>query len=562
MKAIKILLLILIIVTSVFASANAKRETRAVWLSTNYRLDWPPHTYDQNEQKEALERIFDNIKRKNLNTVYFQVRSNGMVMFDSEFEPFCNYFTGRMDDKPFYDPLKLAINLAKERGLELHAWVNVMRVFSTEDEVVKRHPKHVLSRHPEWAKQWREGNREQYWLDPGLPEVREYLIKVFTDLVTKYDIDGLQLDFARYPGKEFNDGNTYRLYGKGKPRDQWRRDNITALVTELYDTVKNIKPYVKLGATPIGIYEDLPDAQGWDAYTNVFQDSREWLRLGKLDYLAPQVYWPFKDNPNFGSLAKDWQKSANGRSVVIGLAAYKPEVLSEIERQIEFTRSIGADGVAFFRYGNIEHKRFASFEEKAFPAAMPWIDDVRPQAPLALHSEVADTNMSLIRLSWEGKRQKNLDYYSIYLLNDDGSETLFETVRADKTSVLLNISNPARVNYTFMLKSVDKLWNESEDASNKITIAIPQLRKLARSSEPFGNPILFRDDENGYRILVTSSKEDILEIQAGRNGGFYLIETNDILKGKNVIVVDRDLSGYEKLKLVYKSDKKEVVLNL
>ena len=131
------LFLFIFLVFNLLLHAQAPRETRAVWVSTNFKLDWPPPTYNQAAQKKELKKIFDDIERKNLNTIYFQVRSNGTVLFRSTMELFSPYITGNIGDYGNYDPLEFAIKEAHKRGLEIHAWVNTNRVFSGNNIAIK-----------------------------------------------------------------------------------------------------------------------------------------------------------------------------------------------------------------------------------------------------------------------------------------------------------------------------------------------------------------------------------------------------------------------------------------
>ena len=366
----------LILVSSIYP--QAKRETRAVWVSTNFRLDWPPHNYNPQVQKSKLEEILDSIKVKNFNTVYFQVRSNGTVLFKSSFETFSPYFTGVVGVMPDYDPLKFAVEQAHKRGLELHAWVNVIRCFSGPESYILKNPEHLFVKHPDWIVKYIKNGEVSYWLDPGLPAVRKYLTNLLVELAEKYNLDGIQLDYFRYPGKSFNDNSSYNKYGNGLSLDKWRRKNLTDLLTEIYKKIKKVKPYLKIGVTPLGIYKNYNNLNGLEGFSDVFQDTRTWLRKKITDYLTPQIYWALNGNPDFKVLAKEWIKNSFGRNIVLGIAAYKPEVRSQIDSIIIFSRDIGASGIAFFRYSNIKNIRFRLFNEKVLPSPMNWLSQALP----------------------------------------------------------------------------------------------------------------------------------------------------------------------------------------
>jgi len=349
-------LTILFFFINVLSAYSQINEIRAVWVATNHRLDWPPQTFNINVQKKSLQEIFDSIKSKNLNTIYFQVRSNGTVMFKSSFEPFSFYIDGK-GGMP-YDPLQFAIEEAHKRGLAIHAWINVVQVFAGSELNVMTNPEHIIQKKPQWII---EDNSKSYWLNPGLPEVREYISNLIQELVKNYDVDGVQLDYIRYPGKNFNDDSTYQVYGNKLSKDEWRRKNITDLISLINKKIKAVKPHIQLGATPIGIYKNHKGMNGWEGFYEVYQDTKEWLRTGIIDYIAPQVYWSFGDKYQFDIIAKDWTENSYGKKVIIGIGAFKDEIKKEIEKMIEYSRKFGASGVAFFRYSNIKDYKFLSF---------------------------------------------------------------------------------------------------------------------------------------------------------------------------------------------------------
>jgi len=378
-----------------------ERETRAVWVATNHRLDWPPQTNDAEKQKKALEDILSNIKSKNLNTVFFQVRSNGTVLFKSSFEPFTHYITGQLNDSIPYDPLEFAVEQSHKRGLEIHAWINCVNVFSGSEIGLQGNPNHIVNRKPEWIIEDERDGVKSFWLDPGLPEVREYLADLISEMVENYKIDGVQLDYIRYPGKNFDDDFSYGIYNNGFSHDDWRRNNITSLIELINKKIKTVKPYVKLGAAPIGVYKNQNGMYAWEGFTEVYQDSREWLKKGVLDYVAPQIYWGLNENPRFDIIAKDWVENSYGRNVILGIGAYKENIRNDIDNMIQFARTTNASGVAFFRYSNIKDYDFKNFSYKTYPARIAWLDGIYPEPPHHLNYERESTNRNLINLTWD-----------------------------------------------------------------------------------------------------------------------------------------------------------------
>jgi uncharacterized lipoprotein YddW (UPF0748 family) len=569
--------LILVILCLLFGSllhAQFERETRAVWVATNYRLDWPPQTFDPEKQKLALKKIFEDVKSHNLNTVYFQVESNGTALFKSSYEPFSPYITGEVNGEASYDPLQFAIEQAHKRGLEIHAWINVFKCFNGAETSILNNPNHITKKKPEWIIEDMRDGQKSFWLDPGLPETREYISDVIAEMVVNYNLDGVQLDYIRYPGKYFEDDFSYNVHGKEMNRDDWRRKNITDAVDLIYKKIKSIKKFVKVGVAPIGIYKNMKDANGLEGYTEVYQDSREWLNRGIIDYVVPQIYWGINEKPRFDVLVKDWVQNSFGRNVVIGIGAYKENVKNDLDRMIQFTRAINASGVAFFRYMNIRDYDFQSFQYRTFPAAMDWLSDLAtnnyPEPPNNLVYKRDDSRKNVITLSWDSvvskKESDTSRYIALYNLPNSKlelrSDHLFDLFPADQNSITLAIEKPRRVNYYFALKSVDKLWNESVESSNTVEIKFPELDQLVNPKDQLDKPVLVKDSDGATRILLYSKIAEQIEVTGFKGIIGEKILTETLSPGKNILSINGTLSKYQSLLISYKSSKKEAKLKL
>jgi uncharacterized lipoprotein YddW (UPF0748 family) len=565
-------MLILIMFVFMFMIANGikaqiVRETRAVWVSTNFRLDWPPHTFNQEKQKQELIRIFDNIKAKNLNTVYFQVRSNGTVMFKSSFEALSPYITGKVGGEASYDPLKFAIEEAHKHGLEIHAWVNTVRCFAGSELSTFNDSNHIAQRKPEWVIEDINDRAKSYWLDPGLPEVREYISDLIEEMVENYDIDGVHLDFIRYPGKNFDDDFSYNVYSNGAPIDDWRRNNITSLVESISKKVKSKKPFVRVGAAPIGVFRNQKGMYGWEGFSEIYQDSREWLKRGLLDYVAPQIYWSLSDNTRFDLLAKDWVENSFGKHIVLGIGAYKENVKPEIEQMINFSRSINADGVAFFRYSNISDYNFENFSHKTLPALMSWVGGIYPEAPSKLTAELTGIERNEINFNWEANRKKSKDstsYFALYNLPHKEAELqpdyLIDVIPADETSFILKLEKPDRVNYYFTLNSISKLWNESIESSNIVNIKFDDLNYFLENRTAHPQPVLVKEDNHKMKILFYADAVENIELIAKAGERLEKLFDKTLTPGKNIISFESDISKYNSLKIRFVQKNREVEL--
>lgn len=392
---------------------SPKREARAVWLTTLSGLDWPKAkatTLEGRErQKEELCDILDRLQAIHVNTVLLQTRVRASTIYPSQIEPWDVALTGQYGGDPGYDPLQFAIEEAHRRGMELHAWVVTVPAYKTA--VAKAMGKTALHlKKPQLVKV----HNDQYYLDPGQPGSAAYLADICEEIVSRYDVDGIHFDYIRYPegAKGFADNDSYKKYGGGKNKAQWRRDNITHIVRTIHTRVKSLKPWVRISCSPVGKFRDLKrfSARGWNCYDAVYQDAQGWLREGIHDALYPMMY--FKGN-NFYPFAADWKEQDGGRFVAPGLGIYfmdpaeKNWPLSDITNELHYTRALGLGGQCYFRvkflldnvkglYDYLD----ASFY--AFPALTPaatWIDHEAPTQPTEM---VCDTLADgRVRLSWK-----------------------------------------------------------------------------------------------------------------------------------------------------------------
>ncbi|MBA3960967.1 MAG: family 10 glycosylhydrolase [Chthoniobacterales bacterium] len=326
----------------------AEREFRGVWVASVYNLDWPSRPgLSAAAQKAELIAILDRAAELKLNAILLQVRPASDALYASNKEPWSEFLTGRIGAFPGYDPLAFAITEAHARGLELHAWVNPFRAAISASSALPEN--HVVKEHPEWIRRF----GRQLWVDPGDPAARNYVIGVITDIVQRYNVDGIHIDdyFYPYPLKPgaatFPDDSTWQRFGAGKgpSRADWRRENINDFVRSMYHAVKATKPNVRVGISPFGIWKPgIPATTkaGLDAYGELFADSRKWLAQGWCDYLAPQLYWGIHPaDQSFPVLLDWWRAQSHGTPVWPGIATERigtKRPAREIIDQIALTR--------------------------------------------------------------------------------------------------------------------------------------------------------------------------------------------------------------------------------
>ena len=404
MKNLTILLITILISSTIFSqSIPPKRELRAAWVATVTNLDWPSSNgLSTAQQKQELINLFDEMILDGVNTIIFQIRTECDAFYNSSFDPWSYWLTGAQGTppSPYYDPLEFAIEEAHKRGMELHAWFNPYRadrqVTGTGSYV--KAPNHVTNLHPDWVIQISNFK----FLDPGLPMVRDYVTSVIYDIVSRYDVDGIHADdyFYPYPPNQITnqDAATFAAYPRGFTNlGDWRRDNVNVLIAQVNDTIQSIKPWVKFGMSPFGIWKNgvPPGITGLDAFSTIYCDAIAWLHNRSIDYLTPQLYWPFGGGQDYAKLQPWWADSvsANGRHFYPGHALYRVDpsngnwAANEIPRQIRFDRANPkVQGGVFFRAksfvsnfkGVTDSLRNDLYRYKALHPIMPWKDIIAP----------------------------------------------------------------------------------------------------------------------------------------------------------------------------------------
>lgn len=467
---------------------SPKREFRAAWIATVANIDWPSRQGLPAEQQQAeFIRRLDQLQDMGCNAVIVQIRPSSDALYDSPYEPWSHYLTGHQGKPPvpYYDPLSFMIQEVHKRNMEFHAWFNPFRAL-VDSKHNPNPPDHITRSHPEWIIAY--GGKS--YLNPGQPEVRDYVTKVICDVVKRYDIDAVHLDDYFYPyrvaGKEFGDNVCYLRYGRGKDKDDWRRQNVNIFIEGLNEDIKAIKPYVKLGISPFGVWRNAskdPEGSathgGQTCYDDLYADVILWMRNGWIDYLLPQLYWEHGHRAAaFDVLLPWWQQHSYGRHVYAGLGVYrmaehKSSAYSsphEILWQIRDVRNAGVQGFVFYSASSFDKIPGAlkdSLERRtdrypALPPTMPWLDKNAPPAPVLSMSNSGRGR----KLEWHCKDDKEKLRYVLYRFPEQ------ETIDLERSDRILSIqsgreyTDTDKGRYTYVVTALDRLWNESRP-SNK-----------------------------------------------------------------------------------------------
>lgn len=467
---------------------SPKREFRAVWVSTIFNLDWPSEKgLSVKEQQKEMIRIFDRCKELGMNAVIVQIRPSGDAFYKSAFEPWSEWLMGKQGQKPVpsYDPLQFMVEEAHKRQLEFHAWVNPFRAIS-HHRFSSVADQHTTERHPDWF----FFHHKSYYFNPGNPEARKFVVKVVMDIVSRYDIDGLHFDdyFYPYPKPDhpIQDQEFYNRYGKKFKRiSDWRRNNIDLFIQDVSKGIRNIKPHVKFGVSPIGVWRNKnKDKDGSDTnisstYDNLYADVRKWIREGWVDYMAPQMYWDTQHkNANYGEILNWWADNSYERHVYVGHAFYKQEYKiwksrKEINLQIDMRRKRPEfKGGAFFSakslfVPDLKADELLGDQAHKYPALVPemsWKDSIPPLAP-TWAEVISFGGDKLIR--W-GKpiRAADGEYAHEYVLYGFDADEEIDLTNA--RNIIQTLSNTWTIDkrsrpagYRYIISSLDRLKNES-----------------------------------------------------------------------------------------------------
>jgi len=481
--------------------AQPKYEFRAVWVATVVNIDWPskPGLSTAAQQKEIVE-LLDLHKSLGMNAIILQVRPSADAFYQSELEPWSQYITGIQGQapNPNYDPLSFWVTECHKRGMEFHAWLNPYRVAMKFDQALST--SHIAFKHPEWILKY----GEKLYFDPGIPETRQFVSQVVQDIVTRYDVDAIHLDdyFYPYPLKEaFPDTTSFNLYNRGFSAENiadWRRENVDICIKMLNDSIKSIKPWVKFGISPFGVWRNKADdplgsdtKAGATNYDHLYANIIKWQEKGWIDYCLPQLYWrighPLVD---FTLLANWWKIHAYNRAMYIGQAPYRIDANSktkewteadQLPKQIEVIRNIPEiSGSAFYSSkwfkGNLlgfqDSLRLNYYKNPAIIPPMPWLDNTPPQ-------RISKLKRSGKKVKWEpfpATSEMDKPWQYVIYLNEEGqtfdaekSEFIYKIVKS--TDFKFQRINRKKKKYEVRISVLDRLNNES-------TLSLPVHLKL------------------------------------------------------------------------------------
>lgn len=511
-----------------------KREFRGVWIASVANIDWPSRPNLTSEsQRDEFRSILNHHQKNRINAVIVQVRPSADAFYRSELEPWSEWLSGAKGKTPDpeYDPLTFMVEEAHERGMEFHAWLNPYRAIFDAKKFYKdtthihldtlksliydltnsdslntklsekdhndllrllgADTTQLIYRHPDWFLQY--GNK--IYFDPGIPEVQLHIAKVVKDIVSRYDVDAIHMDDYFYPykiaGTEFPDSISFRKYGINYTSDQkdfWRRENVNTIVKLLNETIKSVKPYVKFGISPFGVWRNASvdpagsaTKAGQTNYDDLYADVLKWQKEKWIDYVIPQIYWYRGfDLADYEILAHWWNENHYGVQVYIGHGLYRVDGNSkteawrnpmEIPEQIELNRSLSNIlGSCYFSsktminnpLGVSDILRENYYEFPALIPEMSWLNTTKLVKP-----EIKEVKRIRLGFMLEWERSKNVEYFIVYRFKGKGIGDIEDASNIisiqRKTSLFYEDKNVKRFRrYTYAISTIDRLYNESE----------------------------------------------------------------------------------------------------
>ena len=477
-------------------SPYPKREFRGAWIqAVNGQFRGIP----TEKLKQTLIDQLNSLQGAGINAIIFQVRPEADALYASQLEPWSRFLTGVQGQapSPYWDPMQFMIDECHKRGMEFHAWINPYRVKTSLKSELS--PNHLYNIHPEWFVTY----NNQLFFDPALPESRRHICMVVADIVSRYDVDAIHMDDYFYPypakGMDFPDDASFARYGGGfTNRADWRRSNVNILIQKIHETIRGLKPWVKFGISPFGIYRNEKNdplgskTNGLQNYDDLYADVLLWARNGWVDYNIPQIYWQIgHPAADYETLVKWWAKNTENRPLFIGQSVMntiqnadpKNPSVNQLPRKMALERAYQTIGgscqwPASAVVENAGKYRDALVQEyHKYPALVPVFDFMDDKAPGKVRKVKKVWTEDGYMLFWTAPKAKDeMDravQYVVYRFDDK------EKVNIDDASHIVAVTRnnfyklpykDGKNKYRYVVTALDRLHNESKSVSKKVKL--------------------------------------------------------------------------------------------
>ncbi len=483
--------------TATVSGTKAKREFRGAWIQC---VNEQFIGLGTERMQQILTYQLDELQRDGVNAIIFQVRPECDALYESKLEPWSRFLTGQQGKapSPYWDPLQWMVEECHKRGMELHAWINPFRAKTKTTGELS--PMHIAVRRPDLYFPY-DG---LYILNPSKEANREWICRVAADIVRRYDIDGLHIDDYFYPypaaGVAIPDHADYQTTGKGFASiGDWRRNNVNIFIHQLHDTIQNIKPWVKFGVSPFGIYRNQRSdprngsaTNGLQNYDDLYADIIKWINEGWIDYSAPQLYWEIGNKAaDYKTLIQWWNKHASNRPLFIGEDVERTAKYSDLndprQNQMAAKYQLHADNenvggtVLWYakaavdnigNYGTLLRTNY--WRTPALQPLMPFIDDKAPAAPRKVKALWTSDGYTLFWQAPKGKSWRDEAHrYVVYRFAKgekiDISSPEHIVAITSNTWYLLPYDD-GKTKYTYVVTALDRMSNESKIVKRKVKL--------------------------------------------------------------------------------------------
>ncbi len=491
-------LLLSLCTLAVTAQSMPKREFRGAWIQI---INGQFQGMDRTQMQANLTHQLDVLKACGVNAIMFQVRGEADALYASPYEPWSRFLTGQQGraPQPYWDPLAWMVEQCHRRGMELHAWINPFR--AKTKGTTELATTHYYIQHPERCFSY-DG---LLIMDPALQENRVYICRIAADIVRRYDVDGLHIDDYFYPypaaGQPIPDDKSFAKYSNGlTDRGDWRRQNVNRAIQMLHDTLRAVKPWVKFGVAPFGIYHNarsggnIPGSQtgGLQNYDDLYADVLYWISQGWVDYNIPQLYWEIGHKAaDYATLVEWWGRYAAGRPLIIGQDVERtvkapdlnnPSVnqMPEKFRIQRATRGVVGNCLWYSAAVVRNEGNYATALQKVYqqrPALqplMPFIDKKAPRKPRKLKALWMPDGYYLF---WTApKASDEMDaarYYAVYRFAKGEKTDLSNAdhlVDITPDTFIRLPYDDGETKYTYIVTALDRLQNESKGTKERVKL--------------------------------------------------------------------------------------------
>lgn len=486
---------LLFLLCTLSIQAQNKREFRGAWIQC---VNGQYLGKSTQQIQAMLTSQLDELQKDGVNAIIFQVRAECDALYESKLEPWSKFLTGVQGQapSPYWDPLAWMIQECHKRGMELHAWINPYRAKHGSTSMQQLASNSIVKKRPDLCFSY----DNLVLLNPGLQAAADYTCQIAADIVSRYDIDGFHIDDYFYPypvaGKQIPDQELYRSNPRGlRNIGDWRRDNVSRFVKQLGETIHELKPWVKFGVSPFGIYRNKrndpngSETFGLQNYDDLYADVLLWVNNGWIDYCVPQLYWEIGNRAaNYDTLIKWWNKNAGNRPLYIGedierTAKYPDptnpkshqlpakhilhQKMSNVKGTVLWYAKTAADNV-----GNIGHTlRDYYWRYPALQPSMPFLDNKAPKPVKKLKMRWTEEGPIL---TWKAPKAKKwgdvVNKYAIYRFEKHEKIDINDVSKLQKITYddFIKLSYDKSKSYIYVVTGLDRVGNESKIQKIKV----------------------------------------------------------------------------------------------